>query len=442
MSQIISEIPSGLINWINTIFNTSQTWTNIISVFKDWAEISNSNYTYVWTVLTFTTSPLFSVSIIYSVWTWFALSDWELLIPNSALFWTIDWVNKTFSVSTWWIKQVLSCVYDWAETRDFSFVPWSQTITFTFAPTEATSPIYLDYITYWSNLSDNSFPNNSTQLELINRIYNDILHEKTTSTVFSLQTTKLIVSEIQDAICTGWYTDMNWQTYKSPNLTFLNKKSFYKLYDDTTSASIVNIWWTQISCVNSYPSTWTLLINWNILAYNWNDWSIISWIIWLNTSINVWDKIKLVYALPNDIYKWFNVKKHIWWIETVLNEIDSRDNLWNIGYFITEDHYDNKYVWFNWIGWKDVNIEFNYIRKSPDVSASTNIILPKPFWITILPNLVCARLLINWDENTKAKNLEVLGVNELKRLYENYASKIKEFKWRIEWNNDNFLINN
>ncbi len=451
MAYLVSEIPSGLINWINNIFTTSQAGTSIVWVFKDGAEITSANYTYIWSTLTFTVAPSYSVSIVYIVWTGFALSDGELLIPNSPLSGTINWVNKTFTVWSGWIKQVLSVVYDWVETRDFSFVPGSTTITFTYAPTQSGSPIYVDYITYSSTGSDNNFSGNASQADLIDRIYNDILHEKTTSTVFRLDSTKKMINEIQDAICKGWYSDLNWVTYKAPNLTFLNKRSFYKVYANKNIELDANPGSTSLKFTNDYPSTWTLLVNGNIVTYSGNDWITVTWVVWLNTSVSAQDSVQLIYALPVEIYKNFSVKLHQSGVEYIIDEVDSRDNITKTWYnknwyFITEDYYNNKFIGFTWIGnystWADsLKIEMNYARLSPDITASVNSIIPNPYAITILPNLVCTRRLITGDESTKAKNLEVLWVNEMKRLYENYATKTKEFKWKIESDSTNFLYN-
>lgn len=445
MAYITSEIPAGLINWVNTAYNTSQTWTSIIGVFKDWAEITAANYTYVWTLLTFATPPLFSVSIIYIVWTGFALNDWEILVPNSPLSWTINWVNKTFTVVSGWIKQVLSAVYDGAETRDFSFVPGSSTITFVNAPTAPASPIYIDYITYGS-AADTNFVWNASQSDLLDRIYGFFLKEKTNSTIFKLDTTKQMINEIQDAICTGWYTDLNAQTFKSPNLTFLNKRSYYKVFPDTLIEENANSGSVSLKITNQYPTTGNLLINWNIVSYNWNNGLVISWVVWLVSDVTSWDKVKLIYWLPLDIYKWFSIKEYMGWYEYIIDEIDSRDNIdlvWftKKGYFITEDYYNNKFVWFTWFCGNSTfpsKIEFNYIRKTPEISGTVNSIIPSPYAITIIPELVSARRLLV-DEPTKAKNIETMWVNSLKRLYDNYADKTKEFRGVIESDNSFFV---
>lgn len=425
--MIKKEIPTGLINWINTLYELSETWT-IMSVIVDWVEIT-SWFTLNWTSLTLTNAPTLNIKVIYNSGTWIALKDWEIIEPNEVLTWDVNWSNTIF-YATKPILNVIDLIYDWVDTLDFTYNIWDTKIILWNAPQHW--DVHMDYITTSSSTWESVFWDNSTQNDIINRIYTEVLwNEKTTSSIYQIDNIRQHINDVQDLICTWFYKASNNKEYRAFDLTFLNRPLSYTFYNNIKVTVTVNIWDTSITIWdNDLPQTWILYLNWQIITYNWNSNWILSNIIWVKQPIYAWTKWYVAQWLPDDFGKMNFLKKYN--NEKPLDYIDNRWLVYgrNQWYSIIEDWYWNKYIIFVNLSDKDI-VSWEYVLKTPNITTEVNSIIPKPYALTIIPYLVGYRVFLK-DEPVKARNLEIQGVQELERLYSYYSSKTKWYGDQIQ----------
>ena len=108
MTFIHKEIPTGIINWTNKVFTLANT-PNLdydFDVWKDW--LIETWFTIVWTTLTFSIAPIYSVFLDYATWTSTTIDYWQdefLDIKTEVwdLIGTTSW-STTFTSAKIWKK--------------------------------------------------------------------------------------------------------------------------------------------------------------------------------------------------------------------------------------------------------------------------------------------------------------------------------------------------
>ena len=446
MAFINNETPAWIIDWINKVFTTSQSYTLFLWVYKDWVPISTSEYSYdeVSQELTYVDAPLYNVAVNWVVWTWTVLSNYELLITNESLIWTVDWTNTVFFTNEP-LKQVESLIRDWVHTLDYSYTPWDNKITFVDAP-EVNQP-YINYVTYWTTDSANDFSWNTTQSELIDRLYSDILLEKTDSTVYRLETAKSMLSEIQDAICRWEYVETlrSWKRkkHRANNLSFLKKTKNFKIYESTTLTEDHNVWDSTISIIwKEFPDFWTVFINWNVIWYTSinSEWTIISWLSKTDFIAKKWDQVKIIFPIPVDYWRELTITVYSQNKEQVLPKLDERE-VWKNNYQkYFKEIIDTTQWWYFLVNWlsTDDTVNISYYRIAPDITENVNTIIPWKYAIQILPYLVAFQMLINTDESAKAYDVKESWIEALTRMYRNFE-EVNKFRHKI-WNDLDYRL--
>lgn len=410
MSSIISENLTWDINWVNTSFTFSSTPNTILNIFVDWVEVFASDYSITTNTILFTwVIPLFSVRAVYIVWSGQALNNSEILITNEVPVWTINWTNVTFTCNNT-IDKVLSIVKDWVETTDFTIS--GNIITFSVAPIYN---VLTDYITssVWADSSDFSW--NSNQSDIINRIYNDIIKVNINSTVFKLDTTKEFINEIQRSLLQGDYVALNWLRYKWSVFNFLHKTQFIDFKDWTRYVWEDSEIWDNINIWSNNFTSWYIYAWWDVIKYTSNSWWILSWLTWRWKKLKKGTEVYEIFKLDLQNYK--NVNVMFWEYELLCR--DWQNKYLKSWYEIINDYYNNKYIWLIWIS--NAEIVVKYQREIPDITSTVNSIMPKDYWIKILPYLVAARHLMLWDEINKAQLVEWIWLTAFKELQLNYA---------------------
>lgn len=467
MSNLIHEIPAWSINGVNWVFTTSVNYDTLIKLVVDWVELSSSNYTYVAPTITLsaTYEPHYNITSRGVVWSGFAMSTGEIYLPNQWFIELPDWTRTIFTLSSWEnIEEIIKVIADWAEVlpNDYSINPNNATqIILSFAPKHSSSPMNADVVVTASTGSDDNFADNSTQADIINRIYK-IINEKTTSITYDLEETKKIICEIQRQICVWSYVDVAGNKYKAPKLSFLTRKRFYRTTEATDIAISISNIDTSITVswdVADYKQSWYLRIEWDIVKYTNLNYTtkVFTWVTGIDSDHNSGTKVNQVYALPENFMEAFLVKvfdtQYHYYEPSPIPYKEIRSDIFATEYFsLEQDKEWNEYLMIRWFD-NDYTIEFNYTRVPPCITASINSIIPDPYAIRILPRLVAADLLTMWDwinawivemwrlqEQDWVKNLMSL-YEEFATKVETYRQKIPVWKWYRKWSWKNYRIN-
>jgi hypothetical protein len=96
---IVKEIPTWAINWVNKVFTLLNTPSQVDDVFVN--GLVTTAYTLVWSVITFTTAPIYSVLVDYTTWTTTAIDYWQdTFIDIKNEIWDLLWTTSASTIFT------------------------------------------------------------------------------------------------------------------------------------------------------------------------------------------------------------------------------------------------------------------------------------------------------------------------------------------------------
>lgn len=99
------------------------------------------------------------------------------------------------------------------------------------------------------------------------------------STAYPLTLMRSFINKAQNDICFGAVHNLATnERLDKQAFTFLEKNQYYTTHNFSTLASDAVVWWTTLSCTNTFATSGYLWIMGNIIQYTGNNWTTISWI--------------------------------------------------------------------------------------------------------------------------------------------------------------------
>lgn len=131
----------------------------------------------------------------------------------------------------------------------------------------------------------------------------DLLREEEDSSAYPYTLMNQVINSAQLDICTGQVINpLNKEVYKKWRLPFLESDKFYTNVQSTTLASDTTIWDTTLTVADAsnFPSTGTLFINWEIVAYTWKTATTFTISTWVTFAHQSGVNVSFLYTLPTD----------------------------------------------------------------------------------------------------------------------------------------------
>lgn len=361
--------------------------------------------------------------------------------------WTIDWVNKVFTIVNTPVTNWLTLFLNWlAQTSwvDYALV-WT-TITFVSAPPLLSNILAKIIITIEVTSTSDSL---LTLWDVITKIYTK-MWIKSDSTIFDR--TNIVLPKLNiviSSICAWQVTNIINPniTYKAGFLRFLAKKFFFSTKASTKLTASTTGWTISFDTTN-FDDSWYVIINEDIIQYTGKTATSITWFTWLSTNHDDWSIVEQVYELPSTAWKNFN----LWNLKNKTNPITFVDDrapksfepYWTLKYDSTSDKE------FIYVKWLTSNLLFEYYAKSTNLTDDTDVsILPDSFMEAIAIPLTAWLLLFSqyWEDILGRRWQWLLQdwYHSLQSLYWQKAERVKEFRKivrRPNWRHTSYVTNN
>jgi len=270
----------------------------------------------------------------------------------------------------------------------------------------------------------------NTLAEVYEKVY-DLMWEKTTSTTYPVTSAVSLINTYIDRICKWQVINLlNPQVkYRAWNLSFLEKNVYFSNIQSQTISVATTVWATEITVdTTDYPTSGAVLINWEIALYTGKSATQLTWVTWITTIHPVGSRVTVVYQLPANITKPFQV------YDTKGSEIEYQDFRYNDKerYYtiLTQDKVD--YIYFNSCAFNNMFIKY-YEKPTKLVYATDDqeeIILPDDYGITVVAQLVAGEMkYTKWEEQDLASNNLNNWYIALQEMYDYYAKKAINRGW-------------
>jgi len=304
----------------------------------------------------------------------------------------------------------------------------------------------------------------STTLSTLRTQLYDLLREEENSSAYPYTMVNQMINSTELKICTWQIVNpLNQQVIKKGRLPFLDTDKFYTNVQSTTLASDCTIWDTTltVSDTSNFPSTGTLFINWEIVAYTWTTSTTFTISTWVTFAHQSWVNVAYLYTLPTDfstpiqsIYN-YSFKIEAKQYDDIFEDLNSyKDNT----YIQDQRTYPNLantnpfYTIINWTYYAPFNLNNNgdmiHLRyeKLPTVmsdASDTCTIDNDIYALWTIPYLAASEVLYNRWEESRAAELLNFWLWQLKSMYTFYNNKWYEkvswVQYKIWWNrNYNF----
>lgn len=361
--------------------------------------------------------------------------------------WTIDWVNKVFTIVNTPVTNWLTLFLNWlAQTTGVDYALVWTTITFVSAPPLLSNILAKIIITIEVIQNSDSL---LTLWDITTKIYTK-MWIKSDSTIFNR--TEIVIPKLNRVIsdiCAGQVTNiLNPDiTYKAGFLRFLAKKYFFtiksssKLTDSTTS-------WTISFDTTNFDNAWYVIINEDIIQYTGKTATSITGFTGLSTNHDSASVVEQVYELPTTAGKNFN----LWDLKNKTNPIKFIDDRWQKDFapywtLKFDSTSDKEFIYVKWL---TSNFLFDYYAKSVNLTEDTDVsILSDSFmeWIAI-PLTAWLLLYSQYWEDILGKRWQWLiqdWYHSLQSLYWQKAERVKEFRKLVKrpsWGHRTYVNNN
>lgn len=346
---------------------------------------------------------------------------------------TIDGENTIFTLANL-PNMILSVHMDGAIYSSFS--KNGSTLTLVDAPFVSLTVTYLvgETVTFTNDVPGNTFS------EIIERVYH-ILAQRSTSSTYPMDTVKDKINSTVLSVCRGIYTDVrdSRKTYQGGSLRFLRGKHLVTRVKDKTANDAASAGDGQIAIdVTDLPTYGDMIVNGNVIHYSTKGTDEISGVTNLLVPVASGDKVKLLYKLPDDADKGFQLtyydkhtqkeseleykdfkddyyKRHYW---TIIG--DETTNAQYIDIHGSSDHYDSGIYWFS------------YHKKPTEMTEDADTtILPDYTGVDVIAPIVAGELLWNTEKSDRA-NLNLSDAySKLGDFYDYYANQIKRFQKKV-----------
>lgn len=286
-----------------------------------------------------------------------------------------------------------------------------------------------------------------------------ILAQGQDSTTYPLALMETFINKAQNDICYGNVQNLSTnERLEKQALTFLEKNTFYTTHNYCTLWADAVVGGTTITLTSTnLASSGFIWINGAIISYSWNTWTSLTGIPATGTGSIPFAFIAgtLVYqidTLPTDFgqmsraFLTFNTTK----FRTQLVGIDDRDlaspipNSSIYRFFFDRSYSNSTGLGMEWyysmLRWQYVfflvpqtnsqPISFEYQIKPTQLSATTDLLtVPDEYSLNTIPYMACAEMLANRMETDEAIKLNNYGFNNIKSMYQFYATQRNELMY-------------
>lgn len=297
--------------------------------------------------------------------------------------WTIDWVNKIFTLlNSPDTTQMLNVWMDWAIYTAFTIV-WT-TLTLTDAPE------YSLLISYSTTDANPTTTSTDTLWDIITEVW-DLLWQTSNSTIFSRpKVVKKVNAKIREVL-RGRVTsllDPN-RIYRVWKIWYMESKTWFRIQWNTILTDALSVWDIIAKCDTSliYPA-WYMQVWSDVINYTSVTSTQLEWVTWITVTHNTWDKLVQLYEMPSNFEKPNEVIKIVQWDTLKVLPIPYDPNesmaycyniykIWNITLL--------KVIWLT----NDDLVQVSYTRKFYNLVDDSDICpLPDDYWTEVIAPLV------------------------------------------------------
>ena len=295
--------------------------------------------------------------------------------------WTINWINKVFTllntpsqVDDVWVNNLIETWYT---------LVWS-VITF------VTAPIYSVLVDYTTWTTTNIDYWQDEFLDIKTEVWDLIWTTSSSTTFTSAKVWKKINTKINEVIRGRITSLLNPQIiYRAWLLPFMEEKVWFRIQWGWILTTALNVWDTTgyLATTNIYPA-WYLQLWWDLIKYTWVTPTTIIWVIWQTVWHLLAEQCIQLYQMPVNFEKTKIVKKVLKWETWRFSEIpfDSSESL-SICYNIYT-YWDIKLIKIIWLTQDDL-INIDYYKRVYDLVNDADLcILPNYYWTKVIAPLV------------------------------------------------------
>lgn len=250
------------------------------------------------------------------------------------------------------------------------------------------------------------------------------------------------------------------------SLTFLEKTAFYTTHNYSTLDEDAVVWATTLSCTNTFSTSGYLWILGNIISYTGNDGTTISGIPTtgdnaIQFAFTGWMQVFQINTLPTDFWQ---LERAFLTVQNSYRQqligVDSRDlvnpnptsylyqffNTYNNYSGIGKEYYysmiKGQYLLFlvAQLDWQPISIDYQK-RPTQLVNTTDTLSIPDDYALNTIPYMAVSEMLANRGELEEAMKLNNFGFQNIKSMYEFYASQRNELMYnqRVRSVSDGFI---
>ena len=271
----------------------------------------------------------------------------------------------------------------------------------------------------------------NTLSEVFEEVY-DLMWEKTTSTTYPITSAVSLINRYIAKVCRWQVVSLldKRERFRWGNLKFLEKNVYYSNISSQVISVETVVWWDTLTISTTYyPNSGAILINGEIVTYTNKSATQLTGVVWITAKHPVWSRCILVFALPENISKPFQV------FDTKGKEIEFQDFRYNdktvFFSILTQDWVD--YLYLNNCNQNNFLVKY-YLKPTSlvyNTDNDTEIILPDDYWIDMIAPMVAWDMKYNkWEEMDIAQNNLVKWYATLQEFFDFYSTKAVTYrKW-------------
>jgi len=333
--------------------------------------------------------------------------------------WTIDWVNKVFTLLN--TPDYIDDIFmDGAIYVSFT-VLWNQ-ITLTDAPTVS---LYVDY-------EDSTAPVNP-QTDLI---WGDVkeqiwvnLWQTSSSTVFSNSILDAEMNSLVSDIYRGRVQNpLTQKIYRAGALNFIDWFTRFRYIESTILTAALTMWDTVAEMSTVWLlDAWVVLIGWDIITYTSKTDTQIEWISWQTINHLAADRVLPLYLMPEAMDKPTKVEFIVKSTDNTKVELELDNTTSFDKYYQILKEWTNTYIKVVWLDDTEV-VEIEYIKKHTNITDdATTFPIPDMYWLSVVANILSWKLWYGkWIPNSEQQLM--IWFTTLQSFYQYYTNEINIIK--------------
>jgi hypothetical protein len=260
----------------------------------------------------------------------------------------------------------------------------------------------------------------------------DLLWQKSTSTNFSDSIVWNDINTISLEVWRGRVINLlsPWQIIRAWQLWFQDWDFWTRIKSWWICTVLVEVWDTEVStATDNLNSDWYVLIWSDIIKYTGVSSTQLTWVTWITTEHEVWDKITQLYEVPADFEKmeWIDLVTNWSWRVTYT---PIPLNTWFVRYVILRDD-TTVLLQIDWLD-SDSEVRVRYTKLYVDLVLNADVCpFPDKYWTNVIAYLVAWWLAYDKWLPTSERLLNKAYGN-LRSMYQYFTNEIKVVKQRLE----------